>query len=214
MKPILYSYFRSSCSYRVRIALNLKNISYEYRPVHLLQNGGQQHQENYRTLNPMGQVPLFVDNKFAVSQSMAIMEYLELKFPDYKIFPSDSLDRVTAIELCELINTGIQPLQNLSVIQKIKQDYCNEERVNKEWTVYWIEKGLSAFEKKINRSAREYCLGKRPGVVDCFLIPQVFTALRFEMNLNQYPLIKTVYKNCMQMEAFQKAAPENQPDAQ
>jgi maleylacetoacetate isomerase len=213
MKPILYSYYRSSCSYRVRIALHLKKIDFEYKPIHLVQNGGEQHSDAYRELNPRSEVPFFITEKAKLSQSMAIIKYIDDNHTeDPKLFPADSLQNAKCLELCEMINTGIQPIQNLKVLQYLVDEYKADDSKKQEWCQHWISKGFEALEVYLSKTAGKYSLGNDISAVDCFLIPQVYNAERFHISIGRFPTIEKINKNCMEIEAFQKAEPSKQPD--
>ena len=211
MSPIaLYSYWRSSCSYRVRIALNLKEVSFEYREVHLVKEGGQQHGDAFRSLNPMGQVPFLIHEGKAISQSMAILEYLDQVFPDPALFPANPFKGAQVRQLCEMINAGIQPLQNLSLLQKIASDFNGDKG---DWCRHWMAIGFQAFEKQLETVSGSYCMGDTLTAADCLLIPQIYNALRFGVDMTPYPNMVRINRACLALEAFQLAAPENQPDA-
>ena len=211
-KPILYSYFRSSASYRVRIALHLKDIDFEYQPVHLLKDGGQQYNKDYLRLNPMGQVPCFVHNNQSLGQSMAIIDYVDQRWPHPRLFPLDPWERSQVIEICELMNSGIQPLQNLGVSKKLKCQFNAQGKDVNQWNHFWISKGLEAIEKKLQSTAGRFSLGGQLSAVDAFIVPQVFSSTRFGVNVDHYPTVSRVNKNCMELAEFQKAAPDQQPD--
>lgn len=213
MKPKLFSYFRSTCSYRVRIALHLGNIDFEYIPIHLINNSGEQHSESFQKLNPQRQVPVFVDHKVSLSQSMAILEYLDQEYLSKVLFPTDSVRRSHCIELCEIINSGVQPLQNLKVLQELKSRFNISEDQKTEWIRDWIEMGLSAYEKKIEKNAASYSMGEQLSAADLFLIPQLYNAHRFKADLSKFPHISKVEQKCLILEAFQKAHPDAQPDS-
>lgn len=212
-KPILYSYFRSSCSYRVRIALNYKGIDYEYRPVHLVKDGGEQLKESYLKLNPKGEVPFYVDGDVGISQSMAILMFLEEKYPEKKLLPKDPLKRAHCIQLCELINSGIQPIQNLKVLKYLVNELGQEEGVKAKWANYWITEGFISLENFLKDLSGTYSIGNELSLADCFLVPQVYNAERFKVDMDRFPHIKKINENCLKLECFQKADPANQPDS-
>ena len=211
--PILYSYFRSSASYRVRIALALKEVGFEYRPIHLLRNGGEQYSQDYLEINPMGQVPCFVHNNQTLSQSMAIIDYIDQQWPHpHRLFPEKPWERAQVIEICELVNSGIQPLQNVGVSNRLKSHlHATDKEVGK-WNHFWISKGLEAIEKKIELTVGSFSFGEEITAVDLFIIPQVLSARRFGVHTDEYPNITRVDKACSQLKAFQKASPTHQPD--
>ncbi len=211
-EPIFYNYFRSSASYRVRIVLFLKNIDFEYRSVHLLKEGGQQHKQEFLGLNPMAQVPCWVHDQGSLGQSMAIIDHLEQKWPQPPLFPMDPWNRAQAIEICEIVNSGIQPLQNLGVAKQLKAQFQAEEKDVAQWHQFWISRGLRALEEKLATTAGSFCLGGQVTVADAFVIPQVFAAQRFGVSVVERSHLLRVYENCMELEAFQKASPSKQPD--
>lgn len=208
----LYSYFRSSSSYRVRIALNLKNLDYQIVPIHLLKDGGEQFKSEFKKLNAAQRIPAIDIDGAIVSQSVAIMEFLESQFPQPALYPSDPLKKAHCRQLIEIINSDIQPLQNLSVLKKLVIDYGFDESKKEDWIRHWIRLGFNSFESLLSKTSGQFCLDDKPGVADCYLAPQVFNAQRFNLDMNPYPRIRSIYQNCMELEAFQKAAPENQPD--
>lgn len=212
-KPILYSYFRSSCSYRVRIALNLKGIEYEYRPIHLVKDGGEQKSKDFQKLNPKEEVPFFEDGEFGLSQSMAIINYIDKKWENPPLFPKEIKANSVCIQLCEIINTGIQPIQNLKVMKEVVTRYNQEDSEKVKWGKFWIEEGFNALEKMLQRTSGIYSLGDEVTAADLFLVPQTYNANRFKLNMDDYPCIKKVNENCLKLEAFKQAEPSVQPDA-
>lgn len=208
----LYSYFRSSASYRVRIGLALKNLDYEYMPVHLVNNGGEQLKDDYLKVNPSAEVPTLVHNGKFLSQSLAILLYLDENFSGASLFPKESFEKNKIIQLCEIINSGIQPLQNLRVLKKMKQDYSWSDEQKNSWIQHWIALGFKSFENLIDKNTGEFCFGNSPTAADAFLVPQVYNAHRFELDMNPYPQIMRAYKACEKLDAFKKAHPANQPD--
>lgn len=192
-QPILYSYWRSSCSWRVRIALNLKEIPYDIKPISLIKSGGEQHCNEYREVNPMEQVPALQIGKYSLVhqnsylkfhfffnldghtliESLAIMHYLEETRPQRPLLPQDVHKRAKVREICEIICSGIQPLQNLIVLIHV-----GEEK-KKEWAQHWITRGFRAVEKVLSTSAGKYCVGDEISMADCCLVPQVFNARRY-----------------------------------
>lgn len=214
MSIILYSYFRSSAAYRVRIALNLKNVDYQIRTVHLLKNGGEQFKADYLALNPQGRVPALVLQNTVLTQSMAIVEYLEEVNPAPPLLPTDATARAYVRALAQIIACDIHPLNNLRVLNYLKET-LNYERKDV-WYKHWIEDGFAAFEQLLHKRENRgrFCFGDKPGMADVFLIPQVYNALRFDCDMSRFPLISAIYQQCMHEAAFIKAAPENQPDAE
>ena len=210
----LYTYWRSSSAYRVRIALNLKGLRYESIPVHLVQDGGQQHSQDYRELNPQGLVPTLVDGEIALSQSLAIMEYLDEAYPDtYSLLSVDTVSRAKIRGLALLIATDIQPLDNLRVLQYLKNDMLVSDEKKSQWYEHWIIEGFKAYENLLNDEDK-FSFGDSPSMADACLIPQIYNAERFDIDLSWFPNILKVKANCLALEAFQKAAPEEQVDAQ
>ncbi|CAL8119053.1 unnamed protein product [Orchesella dallaii] len=199
-KPILYNYFRSSASWRVRIALNYKGIDYEYVPVNLLQK--EQVGKDYLKVNPLGQVPAFVHDGNTITQSVAILQYIEDIYPSPPLIPKDPLKKARVMEICEIIGSGIQPLQNASVILKIDSEDASK-RI--EWAKFWIEKGFVALEKLLEQTSGKYCFGDELTLADCFLVPQAAQATRFKVNVSEYPYISRINATLKQLEPFQKA---------
>lgn len=202
-KPVLYSYFRSSCSWRVRIVLAHKGIEYDTKPIHLLNQ--EQVSDEYKQLNPMGQVPALVVNDRTLTQSLSIMEYLEEAYPQKPLLPKDLLLRAKVREICEIIGSGIQPLQNLSVLQKVGEGKM-------EWGHFYINKGFVALEQVLAKSAGKYSVGDEISFADCCLVPQVFNANRFKVDMAAFPTISRVHDALSSLETFKAAHPTNQPD--
>ena len=215
MAIVLYSYFRSSASYRVRIALNLKGIDYQVRAVHLVKKGGQQYQPDYLALNPQGLVPVLAVDDIVLCQSSAIIEYLEEKYPNPPLLPSAVIDRAYVRSLVQVIACDIHPLNNLRVLKYLKKNLDFDD-ADKSWYFHWLREGFTALEQRLNAYANKdlFCFGDKAGIADAFLIPQVYNALRFGFNLQAFPLINNIYIHCMQQSAFINAAPKQQPDAE
>ena len=219
-RPILYSYFRSSCSYRVRIALHLKGVdNYQYRAVHLLRDGGEQRKGPYLALNPKGEVPFFIHGETRLAQSMAILHYIDKEWPGPPhLFPQTSERLGLCLQLCEIVNSGIQPLQNLGVNHFMAQQFALSEQQKKEWNRFWIEKGFQALEECLKnakgvRKGGRYSLGDEITASDLFLVPQVYNANRFGVDMFSFPSITRIYGHCIEEEAFVAASPAHQPDA-
>ncbi len=208
----LYGYFRSSASHRVRIAMNLKNLKYDYKAVHLINNGGEQHNQEYKKLNPSEQVPTLVHNGKALGQSIAIIQYLDEVSPTSPLFPIDPFEKARVIQFCEIINSGIQPLHNLAVTDELGRRGL-DEKARGEWITHVISKGMSALELFLKDTAGTYCFGGALSAADAFLVPQVFAAKRFNTPTDQYPTVMRVFETCSKLEAFRAAEPMNQPDA-
>ncbi len=209
----LYGYFRSSAAYRVRIALALKGLAFENIPVNLVPGVSEQKSDTYRAVNPQGRVPFFEDGAVAISQSPAILEYLEETFPDAPLLPTGTADRAVVRQLASLIGCDIHPLNNLSVLQTLKQDFDASQGAVDGWYHKWILEGFTAFEALLPRTAGEFCFGNKPTLADVYLVPQVWNARRFKVPMAGFPLIEKVDAACNGLEAFKAAAPENQPDA-
>ncbi|KAG7170260.1 probable maleylacetoacetate isomerase 2 isoform X2 [Homarus americanus] len=203
-KPTLYSYFRSSCSWRVRIALAHKGVDYDYKPIHLLKK--EQVSDEFMKLNPMGQIPALIINNQTLTQSMSILEYLEEAYPQKPLLPKDLFTRAKVREVCEVISSGIQPLQNLSVLQKVG----DEKKM--EWGHFYINKGFVALEQLLAGCAGKYSVGDEVTLADCCLVPQVYNANRFKVEMAQFPTIVRVHDALSNLEAFKAAEPTNQPD--
>ncbi|XP_056639198.1 probable maleylacetoacetate isomerase 2 isoform X2 [Diorhabda sublineata] len=205
-KPVLYSYWRSSCAWRVRIALNLKEIPYDIKPVSLIKAGGEQHSNEYREINPMEQVPsLHIDGSTLI-ESLNIMQYLEETRPHRPLMPNDCIKRAKVREICEVIASGIQPLQNLTVLIHVGEEKKDE------WAKHWIKRGFKAVEKLLASSAGKYCVGDDITIADCCLVPQVFNARRFHVDLRPYPTILRIDRELESHPAIRAAHPSNQPD--
>jgi maleylpyruvate isomerase len=212
----LYTYFRSSAAYRVRIALNLKELSYEAIPVHLLRGGGEQLQEQYRSINPSGLVPAFQDDYLTLTQSMAILEYLEETYPQIPLMPKDPAGRARVRELAQIVACDIHPVNNLRVLRYLVRDLGLCEEVKTEWYRHWLVGGLEVLETHLARdpSSGPLCHGYNPTIADCFLVPQVFNATRHGIDVSVYPNIARVNEACVKLPAFIAAHPSNQPDAE
>jgi len=210
----LYGYWRSSAAYRVRIALNLKGLAFENMPVHLVEDGGQQRSADYKALNPQGLVPLLVDGDERISQSLAILEYLEEVFPFPALLPDDPADRARVRSLALHIACDLHPLNNLRVLQYLSGPLGIADEAKQQWIQHWIHTGLAGVEQGLAAFDGKLSLGKRPGYLEACLVPQVYNARRFACDLSQYPRILQMTEQCESLEAFANAAPEVQPDAQ
>ena len=211
---VLYDYWRSSSSYRVRIALNLKGLDYDQRPVHLVRDGGAQNLPAYREINPLGLVPALIHGNRVVVQSMAICEYLDEVFPELALLPSDAAGRARVRGLAQSIASEIQPLNNLAVMQYLTKELHQPAAAIGDWMSHWVARGFSAVETWLeDNMAGRFCHGDAPGLGDCFLVPQVYNAQRFSCDLDPYPNIRRITALCRELPAFISAAPESQPDA-
>ena len=210
----LYSYWRSSAAYRVRIALGLKGLAYRQVPVHLVKDGGQQHAADYRALNPQELVPLLVDGETRIAQSLAILEYLEETHPQPSLLPRDALQRAQVRALSLHIACDIHPLNNLRVLQYLSGPLGVADEAKNAWIRHWVETGLRAVEAGLDVLPGPLSLGERPGYFEACLIPQLYNARRFDCDLSGCPRLLAIAARCETLEAFQQAAPEVQPDAQ
>jgi maleylacetoacetate isomerase/maleylpyruvate isomerase len=208
----LYTYFRSSTAYRTRIALNYKNISFDQEAVHLLEGGGQQNKPEYRQLNPAGEVPTLIHNGKVLSQSFAIIEYLDDIAPNPRLFPKDPFERAKVRQICEHINCGVHPIANLKVQQYLTRELGATEEQKNRWIQYWIEQGMEALEKLLVSTAGTFAFGDELTAADLFIVPQVFSARRFGVNMDNYLTIKRVNETALKLDCFLKAHPHLQPD--
>jgi maleylacetoacetate isomerase len=212
----LYSFFRSSASYRVRIALNLKGIKYEQAPIHLRRGGGEQLQPAYKAINPQALVPALEDTGRILTQSLAIIEYLDEKYPSPPLLPKDPADKALVRSMALVIACEVHPIQNLRVLNYVKSAYNQSDEQVSRWAQHWINLGLMALEQMIvaQPNREKFCFGDTPTVADTCLVPQLGNARRYGCDLSQYPAITNIEKNCMAIAAFADAAPEMQHDAE
>lgn len=203
-KPVLYTYFRSSCSARVRIALAWKGIEYNSRPVHLLK--GEQTNAEYLEINSLGEVPSLVINGETLTQSLAILEFLEETFPQNPLLPKDPIGRAKVRAIAQIVAVDIQPVQNLRVLQMAGDDK------KAEWGKHWIRNGFIGLEKCLKKVSKKYCFGNEVTFADLCLYPQVYNAERFQVDMTEFPTIQKVYHELSKLEAFQKGDWKNQPD--
>lgn len=213
---ILYTYFRSSAAYRVRIALGLKGLAPEKRFVHLAKGGGQQHSPEYRALNPQGRVPFLIDGDVKLSQSLAIIEYLDETHPQPPLLPEDAAGRARVRQIALAIAADIQPLQNLVVTQRLEREMGVDQAGRDAWVRHWIDLGLGALETTLARDGAtgRYCHGDAPTLADCCLVPQMFAARRFGAAVERWPTLLRIDAECAKLPAFAAAAPAAQPDAE
>ncbi|MEA2977731.1 MAG: hypothetical protein QOF19_3251 [Alphaproteobacteria bacterium] len=209
----LYSYFRSSAAYRVRIALNLKAVSYEMIPIHLQKDGGQHRSAEYRAINPLGRVPtLMLADGSLLTQSLAIIEYLNEAYPQPPLLPADPVERARVRAISQIIACDIHPLNNLGTLQYLKRTLGQEQAAIDTWYHHWVLRGFEAIEAMIKPGP--YTFGAQVSLADICLVPQVYNARRLKVPLDAFPKIVAVDAACLALPAFDKARPENQPDAE
>jgi maleylacetoacetate isomerase len=209
----LYNYFRSSAAYRVRIALALKGLSYDYLPVHLAK--GEQYSPEFARVNAQSLVPVLEEEGHLLYQSLAIMEYLDESHPNPPLLPADPLERNRVRSLALITACEIHPLNNTRVLNYLTGSLGISEEQKLEWYHHWVKTGFAALEKRLadEKGTGRFCHGNTPGFADCVLVPQVANAKRFKVDLGAFPTILRINDACLKVEAFQKAAPERQPDA-
>lgn len=217
----LYTYFRSSASFRVRIALNLKGLDVDMVPIHLVKQGGEQLTEQFRRINPEALVPALVDEEDengsqVLTQSLAIMEYLDEMYPEPPLLPAAPLDRAYVRSVALAIACDIHPLNNLRVLRYLVRDLKVDEQAKNAWYRHWCEQGLAALEAKVSADGRagKFCFGDTPTLADCCLVPQIFNARRLDCDLSGMPTLLRITENCAKVEAFSMAEPSRQPDAE
>ena len=213
--PTLYGYFRSSAAYRVRLAMNLKGMSYRQKSVHLLRDGGEQLKAENLARNPQALVPSLEIDGQVLTQSLAILDYLEETRPDIPLLPTSPLGRAQVRAFCQSIACEIHPLNNLRVLNHLVAELGASDSSKLDWYRHWTEQGLrqSAAMLKAHNSDGNYCYGDKPGMAECILIPQLFNARRFDCDLSGLDKILDVEARCSALEAFEEAHPDNQPDA-
>lgn len=210
----LYNYFRSSASFRVRIALALKGLDFDYKPVHLAKN--EQFNESYAAVSASRLVPLLKDGDAVVTQSMAIIEYLDETHPEPPLLPGDALDRAYIRAIAQDMACEIHPLNNLRVLRYLVKDLGVSDEDKTRWYRHWVESGLAVVEQRLKSDGRagRFCFGDTPTMADCVLVPQVFNAQRFDCRLDHVPTVMKVLENCMALDAFKKTQPSACPDAE
>jgi len=207
-KPVLYSYFRSSASWRVRTALAYKGIDYEYKAVNLVKD--DQLSDDYKKLNPSRQVPTLLIDGLVLTQSLPIIEYLEETRPEKNLLPANPAQRHKARQIAEIVNSGIQPIQNMSVLKHINELVGEEKKL--EWAKRYIRLGFESLEDVLKDSAGRFCVGDNVTIADLFLVPQVANAKRFNVELTDFPIIRRINEECLAQEFFKIAAPSAQSD--
>lgn len=210
----LYSYWRSSASYRVRIGLNLKGLDYDIVPVHLVRDGGEQHRPDYRALNPQGLVPMLEHGGRHMTQSLAILEYLDEVWPQARLLPQDPGQRQWVRSIAQTIACEIHPLNNLRVLQYLDGTWNVPQPERDEWVKHWIHDGFAVLETMLGARPAQaaFCAGDAPGLADCCLVPQMYNARRFGVALEPFPTLQRIEQACLALPAFEAARPENQPD--
>ncbi len=207
----LYTYFRSSSSFRVRIALNFKGIAYEPVFIHLAE--GKQRDKDHLGRNPQGLVPVLEDGEVTIGQSVAILEYLEENHPEPSLLPADPVGRAVVRQMVNLIACDIQPLNNLKVLKYLGNDLGHSREQIGDWYRHWITLNFAALEALVAEHGMGYCFGNKVTMADCFFIPQIWNARRFDTDLSAFPNLLKIEAALYKLEAFDKALPENQPDA-
>lgn len=210
----VHGYFRSSSAYRCRIAFNLKGVAHDFTSVHLRRGGGEQKTPAYRALNPQALVPTLTDGDFTLTQSLAILEWLDETYPDPAFLPADRNLRAQVRAFAQVIACDIHPLQNLRVLEYIGSEFGADQAAKDKWCQRWIGDGLAACEALLANHSGRFCFGDTPGLADICLVPQVFSAGRFGVDLSALPRIRAIYDTCQHLPAFADAAPGKQPDAE
>lgn len=211
----LYSYWRSSASYRVRIALNLKGLDYRIVPIHLLRDGGEQNAQAYRALNPQGRVPLLVDGELRCAQSLAIIDYLDARYPEPRLIPADPRQRAPVLAFAQAIAADIQPLQNTGTLNYLRDTLGLDDARRGDWLRHFIDRVLAGLEAEAAaRPDTLFLFGDAPTLADCVLVPQLYAAARFGCDPARYPTLLRVAAHCDTLPAFQRAHPAQQPDAE
>jgi maleylacetoacetate isomerase/maleylpyruvate isomerase len=216
MTPKLYSFWRSSAAFRVRIALNLKGIEYEIIPVHLGKNGGEQMSEEYSNKNPNRLLPLYESGEIKIHQSLAIIEYLDEIKAEHALLPKLAIDRAWVRSVAMDITSDIHPINNVRVLRYLVKKLGISNEAKDEWYQYWVKTGLESLEKQLSIDPRvdKFAYGDQPGLIDICLVPQLFNALSAKVDVSPYPTLMRIFHECMQLPAFVNASWEKQKDAE
>jgi maleylacetoacetate isomerase len=210
---ILYNYFRSSTSYRIRCALNIKKLKFTYKAIHLTKDGGQQNQKDYREINPMGGVPTLVHRERTIAQSYAIVQYLEDEFSDLpSLFPKKSYEKALVNQFCQIINADLHSYANLKTLQYLEKKFSVDEATRLEWIHSWFENGFKSLEIFSLKYGGQFSFGDSLSAADCFLVPLVFTANRFKMDTSKFTRITEITNRLNKISEFMAAHPFRQPD--
>ncbi|RDS86090.1 maleylacetoacetate isomerase [Dyella psychrodurans] len=210
----LYSYFRSSSAYRVRIACNLKNLPYDYAAIHLSRNGGEQYSDSFLEVNPQQTVPVLQDDGLALSQSLAIIEYLDERYRDRPLLPDSIEGRARVRALSQYIACEIHPLNNLRVLKFLIGPMGLSDEKKLSWIRHWLETGLTALERELAAGEGSFCYRDTPTMADCCLVPQLYNARRFGVDVARFPRLQAIDERCQLIEAFHAAHPDRQPDSE
>ncbi|NGP53965.1 maleylacetoacetate isomerase [Thioalkalivibrio sp. XN8] len=211
----LYGYWRSTAAWRVRLALGLKGLAWQYCPVHLLRDGGEQRQPEFLRLNPQGLVPALAIDGRVLTQSLAIIEYLEETRPQPALLPRDPAGRARVRSLAQLVASDLHPLNNLRVLQYLGGPLQLGEEQRNAWYRHWVATGLAALEARLagEPDTGRFCHGNAPGLADCCLVPQLYNARRYDCRLDDFPTLLRIESACLALDAFAASSPERQPDA-
>jgi maleylacetoacetate isomerase len=218
----LYTYWRSSAAYRVRIALALKGLDYESVPKHLLRDGGEQRKPDYLAVNPQGLIPALADDGFVIPQSLAICEYLEEIHPEPRLLPGSARDRATVRGMAMVVACDTHPLNNLPIMGYLRREFGADDAAVNRWVAHWIDRGFAALERwvaslpgaPVEAGRQRYCFGDEPTLADVCLVPQMYNARRFSVDVTPYPRLVAICAHLEGLPAFRVARPENQPDAE
>jgi maleylpyruvate isomerase len=211
---VLFDYFRSSAAYRVRIGLGLKGLAYRSQPVHLVRDGGEHLLPAYRAHNPQAQLPTFEQGAVRITQSLAIHEYLEERHPTPPLLPSEPVARAHARQIALTIACDIHPLNNLRTLKYVTREFGMSPDARQAWLTHWIAEGFAALETVLAGGSGRFCIGDTPTIADCCLVPQMFNARRFNIDVSVYPRLVAIDAACNGLPAFRAAHPSQQPDAE